>query len=250
MPSFGAWGFQDAYKDLLPQGARNFGGIIATMISNPIYTIGTLLTAEKLRYALQILLPVALLPVRRRLAGRVDHSRVDLHVADDRLRPDDRHRVPVLRPLRALRLRGGGARPSRRTAPRGWGWSGAGRRCARWSPGPSSAACSGAPSRRATLVHGGFSMMPMRAPTRGRAPEAQGPGRAAQDDPEGRVGRDERGRDAARVAYGDAHAARQATTRTTSFTASTPAAAALTTHSARSRAASSRRSPSARGSRS
>ena len=60
MPSFGAWGFQDAYKELLPQGARNFGGIIATMISNPLFTLGTLLTAEKLRYALQILLPVAL----------------------------------------------------------------------------------------------------------------------------------------------------------------------------------------------
>ena len=65
MPSFGAWGFQDAYKDLLPAGARNFGGIIATMISNPLFTLGTLLTAEKLRYALQILLPLALLPVRR-----------------------------------------------------------------------------------------------------------------------------------------------------------------------------------------
>jgi uncharacterized membrane protein len=65
MPSFGAWGFQDAYKDLLPQGARSFGGIIATMISNPLFTLGTLLTAEKLRYALQILLPLALLPVRR-----------------------------------------------------------------------------------------------------------------------------------------------------------------------------------------
>ena len=65
MPSFGGWGFHDIYKDLLPVGARNFGGIIATMVSNPMYTFVTLATSEKLRYMLQILLPLALLPVRR-----------------------------------------------------------------------------------------------------------------------------------------------------------------------------------------
>jgi uncharacterized membrane protein len=65
MPSFGPWGFADIYKDLFPAGARNFGGVIATMISNPVFTLGTLLTADKLRYALQILSPLAFLPVRR-----------------------------------------------------------------------------------------------------------------------------------------------------------------------------------------
>ena len=39
MPSFGGWGFQDIYKDLLPVGAPNFGGIIATLVSNPMYTL-------------------------------------------------------------------------------------------------------------------------------------------------------------------------------------------------------------------
>ena len=39
MPSFGGWGFQAAYKDLLPSGAPSFGGIIATLISNPMFTL-------------------------------------------------------------------------------------------------------------------------------------------------------------------------------------------------------------------
>jgi len=65
MPSFGPWGFSEIYKDLYPAGARNFGGIIATMLSNPIFTLGTLLVPDKLRYALQILLPVVFLPIRR-----------------------------------------------------------------------------------------------------------------------------------------------------------------------------------------
>lgn len=65
MPRFGAWYFQDIYKDLLPEGARNFGGVIATLVSNPAYVLTTLVTPEKLRYALQILAPLALLPIRR-----------------------------------------------------------------------------------------------------------------------------------------------------------------------------------------
>jgi uncharacterized membrane protein len=65
MPSFGAWGFADLYKDLFPAGAPTFAGVITTLVSNPIYTFGTVTTQEKLRYALQILLPVAFLPLRR-----------------------------------------------------------------------------------------------------------------------------------------------------------------------------------------
>ncbi len=65
MPSFGTWFFEGLYKDLAPQGAPGFGGIIATLISNPIFTFMSLLQAEKLRYALQILAPLAFLPLRR-----------------------------------------------------------------------------------------------------------------------------------------------------------------------------------------
>lgn len=65
MPRFGAWYFQDIYKDLLPDGARNFSGVIATLLTNPLYVLGTMLTADKLRYALQVLAPLAFLPLRR-----------------------------------------------------------------------------------------------------------------------------------------------------------------------------------------
>lgn len=65
MPKFGGGWFQNIYKDLMPEGAKNYGGVIATLISNPAYVFTTLLTADKLRYALQILIPVAFLPLRR-----------------------------------------------------------------------------------------------------------------------------------------------------------------------------------------
>jgi uncharacterized membrane protein len=65
MPKFSPGWFQGIYKDLMPEGAKNFGGVITTLLSNPAYVFTTLLTADKLRYALQILVPLALLPLRR-----------------------------------------------------------------------------------------------------------------------------------------------------------------------------------------
>ena len=67
MPSVGGWGFAEMiYKQLLPPGEpAGFGGIVKTLISNPLYTLGTFFTADKLRYHLQILLPLAFLPARR-----------------------------------------------------------------------------------------------------------------------------------------------------------------------------------------
>jgi uncharacterized membrane protein len=66
MPAVGGWGFADLYKVLFPsEGAHNFAGIIKTIVSNPLFTFKTLLTADKLRFALQILTPLAFLPIRR-----------------------------------------------------------------------------------------------------------------------------------------------------------------------------------------
>jgi uncharacterized membrane protein len=65
MPRFSPGWFHGIYKDLMPEGAKSFGGVITTLISNPAYVFTTLLTADKLRYALQILVPLALLPLRR-----------------------------------------------------------------------------------------------------------------------------------------------------------------------------------------
>jgi len=65
MPSFGQWGFEGIYKDLFPANDHSFAGVIATLISNPLYVFKTILTTDKLRYALQILVPLAFLPLRR-----------------------------------------------------------------------------------------------------------------------------------------------------------------------------------------
>ncbi len=65
MPSVGSWGFAELYKDLVPRGTDGFVGIVETMVTNPTFTFRTLLSNDKARYALQILLPLALLPLRR-----------------------------------------------------------------------------------------------------------------------------------------------------------------------------------------
>ena len=67
MPAVGSWGFADMYKDLFPKDGHSFSGIIQTIVTNPVFTLRTLLTADKLRYALQILTPVAFIPLRRPL---------------------------------------------------------------------------------------------------------------------------------------------------------------------------------------
>jgi uncharacterized membrane protein len=66
MPAVGAWGFSDIYKDLIPAGESGFGAVVKTLATNPLYTFRTLITSEKLRYTLQILAPLAFLPLRRR----------------------------------------------------------------------------------------------------------------------------------------------------------------------------------------
>ncbi len=65
MPAVGTWGFAEHYRHLFPQGDSTFRGIIRTIVTNPVFTLTSLLTAEKLRYLLQILVPVAFLPLRR-----------------------------------------------------------------------------------------------------------------------------------------------------------------------------------------
>jgi uncharacterized membrane protein len=63
--NFGVWTASYIYKDLIPQGGENISGVMTTLVTNPAYVLSTLATADKLRYALQILLPLALLPLRR-----------------------------------------------------------------------------------------------------------------------------------------------------------------------------------------
>jgi len=65
MPAIGSWALPDLYKDLVPPGDAGFVGIVKTLVTNPLYTLRTLLVPDKLRYALQILAPLAFLPLRR-----------------------------------------------------------------------------------------------------------------------------------------------------------------------------------------
>jgi uncharacterized membrane protein len=67
MPLFWQSWFSDMYKDLYPQpdGSHTFGGVIQTLATNPSYVFHSLLTADKARYFLQIIVPLAFLPMRR-----------------------------------------------------------------------------------------------------------------------------------------------------------------------------------------
>jgi hypothetical protein len=67
MPSFGPSWFSDIFKDLypVPDGPKTYGGVMQTLMTNPAYVFKTLLTADKLRYFLQIVTPIAFLPLRR-----------------------------------------------------------------------------------------------------------------------------------------------------------------------------------------
>ncbi len=57
--------FLYAWAGLLPAGERSFSGVLKTIVGNPVYTAGTLLTLPKLVYVLQLLVPLAFLPLRR-----------------------------------------------------------------------------------------------------------------------------------------------------------------------------------------
>lgn len=55
------------WAGLLPSGERSYFGVLKTIVANPVFTLGTLLTLPKLVYMLQILVPLAFLPLRRPL---------------------------------------------------------------------------------------------------------------------------------------------------------------------------------------
>jgi uncharacterized membrane protein len=68
MPRFlGGESFTFIYQKLLPAGENSFGAVLKTVVGNPWYTVGTLLEEDKLIYALQMLVPLALIPLRRPL---------------------------------------------------------------------------------------------------------------------------------------------------------------------------------------
>lgn len=65
MPWAGSWWFADIYKELIPKGENGYGAVVKTIIVNPGYFLKTLVSEEKLRYALHMFAPLAFLPLRR-----------------------------------------------------------------------------------------------------------------------------------------------------------------------------------------
>ncbi len=58
-------GFANLYSGLAAFGGRGFGAILMTLITNPVFAIKSLLTLDKIRFVLQMMAPLAFLPVRR-----------------------------------------------------------------------------------------------------------------------------------------------------------------------------------------
>jgi uncharacterized membrane protein len=67
MPRFGSWWFSDLYKDLYPQGENSYGGVVKTLLSNPLFVLKTLITPDKIVLFLQVVAPLVFLPLRRGL---------------------------------------------------------------------------------------------------------------------------------------------------------------------------------------
>jgi uncharacterized membrane protein len=57
--------FIHQYTGLVAEGSRGFGGVMKTVIGNPVFTLGVVLERDKLVYLLEILLPLAFFPMRR-----------------------------------------------------------------------------------------------------------------------------------------------------------------------------------------
>ncbi len=52
------------YQDLMAKGEQGYGAVLRTLLSNPLYVLRSLLTEHKALFALQILGPLLLLPLR------------------------------------------------------------------------------------------------------------------------------------------------------------------------------------------
>jgi uncharacterized membrane protein len=65
MPLFGTWWFDDQYTDLKAHGAKGFGAVILTLLSNQGYVLRALMIEPKALYLLHMTAPVLALWLRR-----------------------------------------------------------------------------------------------------------------------------------------------------------------------------------------
>jgi uncharacterized membrane protein len=67
MPKFGSWWFSDLYKDLYPSGENSYGGVVKTLLTNPVFVWKTLITTDKIVLFFLVATPLVFLPLRRGL---------------------------------------------------------------------------------------------------------------------------------------------------------------------------------------
>ena len=67
MPLVGHWWFDTMYNDLKAEGAKGFGAVLLTLVSNPSFTLRTMLTEPKFLYVLHMTVPLLALWLRRPL---------------------------------------------------------------------------------------------------------------------------------------------------------------------------------------
>jgi uncharacterized membrane protein len=65
MDSAGDWWFPKMYKGLWPPGEKGFKSVIKTLVTNPVFVLGKLITEAKVNYLLHLLVPISFLPARR-----------------------------------------------------------------------------------------------------------------------------------------------------------------------------------------
>ena len=67
MPLVGTWWFDAIYNDIKAEGAKGFGAVILTLLSNPSFVLRTMLGEAKLLYVLHMTAPVLALWLRKPL---------------------------------------------------------------------------------------------------------------------------------------------------------------------------------------
>ncbi len=65
MPSFGTWWFANLYEGLTTPTEKGYASVIKTLLINPLFALPGLLSEGKLVYLLHLLVPLALIPIRR-----------------------------------------------------------------------------------------------------------------------------------------------------------------------------------------
>lgn len=65
MDKAGEWWFPGMYKGLFAPGQTGFTSVFKTLVTNPLFVLGKIITKEKVFYLLHLLVPLAFLPARR-----------------------------------------------------------------------------------------------------------------------------------------------------------------------------------------